>query len=153
MHLTIDRPCDKSKDLLPPVTSGIPTGDLLPPIHFSGSSAPTSAAWPSPAASSFVRGTVQLTADWPPQVRWTMVIRYGGEDRWKVEGVQMGGRGSKRGFFGVSTARGSSVDIADEAGMDRRYQGAALPEWTSVVLEDLSLRRACHTTPFSYHMG
>jgi hypothetical protein len=45
---------------------------------------------------------VRLTADDPPQVRWTLVIRYGGEDRWRLEGVQVGGRGAKRGFFGVS---------------------------------------------------
>lgn len=45
---------------------------------------------------------MQLTADDPPEVRWTLVIRYAGEDRWRLEGVQIGGRGSKRGFFGVS---------------------------------------------------
>lgn len=102
MHLTIDRPTDKpipEYDL--PVTSNIPTGNLLPPIHFHGHSAQSGGAWPT-AASSFVKGNVQLTTDSPPQVRWTMIIRYGGEDRWRVEGVQVGGRGSKRGFFGVS---------------------------------------------------
>lgn len=103
MHLVIDRPSDKrERDPIVPVKSCIPTGDLLPPIHFHGHSGHSGTTWPTPA-SSFVKGTVQLTTDWPPQVRWTMVIRYSGEDRWRVEGVQMGGRGSKRGFFGVSS--------------------------------------------------
>lgn len=57
---------------------------------------------PEAAPLSSVRGMVQLTADDPPEVRWTLVIRYAGEDRWRLEGVQVGGRGSKRGFFGVS---------------------------------------------------
>jgi hypothetical protein len=89
---------------LPPITTHLPTSDLLPPIHFHGSSVQASGAMTSPAASSasFVRGVVRLTADDPPQVRWTLVIRYGGEDRWRLEGVQVGGRGAKRGFFGVS---------------------------------------------------
>jgi hypothetical protein len=89
---------------LPPVTTHLPTSDLLPPIHFHGSSVQASGAMTYPAASSasFVRGVVRLTADDPPQVRWTLVIRYGGEDRWRLEGVQVGGRGAKRGFFGVS---------------------------------------------------
>jgi hypothetical protein len=90
---------------LPKVETNIPTSDLLPPIHFHGSSQQSHglATYPSTAPASFVRGVVQLTADDPPEVRWTLVIRYGGEDRWRLECVQVGGRGSKRGFFGVST--------------------------------------------------
>ncbi|OCF40403.1 hypothetical protein I317_05770 [Kwoniella heveanensis CBS 569] len=91
-------------DPLPVVTTHLPTSDLLPPIHFAGSSVqhqgPT---FPTGTPMSAIRGVVRLTADNPPQVRWTLVIRYGGEDRWRLECVQVGGRGSKRGFFGIWT--------------------------------------------------
>ncbi|WVQ92992.1 hypothetical protein IAU59_000055 [Kwoniella sp. CBS 9459] len=91
-------------DPLPAVTTHLPTSDLLPPIHFAGSSVqhqgPT---FPTGTPMSAIRGVVRLTADDPPQVRWTLVIRYGGEDRWRLECVQVGGRGSKRGFFGIWT--------------------------------------------------
>lgn len=90
---------------LPPIKTHLPTSNLLPALHFHGSSRANSGAttYPSSSPSSFVRGVVQLTADSPPQVRWTLVIRYAGEDRWRLEAVQVGGRGSKRGFFGVSS--------------------------------------------------
>ena len=86
---------------LPPITTTLPTSKLLPPLRFHGSSL-TSHLVPGTMPDRFIRGVVQLTADDPPQVRWTMVIRYGGEDRWRLECVQPGGRGSNRGLFGVS---------------------------------------------------
>jgi len=91
-----------------PVTSHLKSSDLLPKIHFHGSSVQQNGTmvYTSATPASFVRGVVQLTADDPPQVRWTLVIRYGGEDRWRLEGVQVGGRGAKRGFFGVSESYG-----------------------------------------------
>ena len=86
------------------IDTHLPSSDLLPPIHFHGSSVQNHGrnTYPAQSPASYVRGVVRLTADDPPQVRWTLVIRYGGEDRWKLECVQAGGRGSKRGFFGVS---------------------------------------------------
>ncbi|WVQ81288.1 hypothetical protein IAT38_003411 [Cryptococcus sp. DSM 104549] len=88
---------------LPPVTTNLPTSSLLPPIYFHGSSLQSNnVAHPSPPMS-FVRGVVQLTADDPPQVRWTLVIRYGGEDRWRLECAEVAGRGARRGMFGVWT--------------------------------------------------
>lgn len=92
-------------DSLPPIESPLPSSDLLPPIRFCGHSTQSSQAHLMPADSppSSVRGVVRLTSDSPPQVRWTLVIRYGGEDRWRLECAQTGGRGSKRGFFGVSS--------------------------------------------------
>jgi hypothetical protein len=107
LKLVIDRPTDKrSRDDLPEIETGIPTSKLLPPIRFHGSSQQHDGSHVlqgnTPGMSTFVRGVVQLTADDPPQVRWTLVIRYGGDDRWRLECVQVGGRRSKRGFFGVS---------------------------------------------------
>ncbi|WVF65320.1 hypothetical protein IAT40_000046 [Kwoniella sp. CBS 6097] len=91
-------------DPLPAVTTHLPTSDLLPPIHFAGSSVQHQGPnFPTGTPMSAIRGVVRLTADNPPQVRWTLVIRYGGEDRWRLECVQVGGRGSKRGFFGIWT--------------------------------------------------
>lgn len=89
---------------LSPLTTHLPTtyDSRLPPIHFVGTSLHSDSVPPDAAPLSSVRGVVQLTADDPPEVRWTLVIRYAGEDRWRLEGVQVGGRGSKRGFFGVS---------------------------------------------------
>ncbi|ORY33049.1 hypothetical protein BCR39DRAFT_520922 [Naematelia encephala] len=94
-----------TEDHLPRVTTTLPTSSLLPPIFFRGSSVQQhgGVTYPSQSPASFVRGVVRLTADDPPQVRWTLVIRYGGQDRWRLEGVQVGGRGSKRGFFGIWT--------------------------------------------------
>lgn len=95
----------RAAEALEPVSTHLPTSDLLPPIRFHGSSVQQngSTTYPTQSPASFVRGVVQLTADDPPQVRWTLVIRYGGEDRWRLECVQVGGRGSKRGFFGASS--------------------------------------------------
>jgi len=123
LKLTIDTPSNPPQAGLPEIISEIPTSKLLPAIRFHGSSQQHDGIQPlqGNGPSSFVRGVVQLTADNPPQVRWTLVIRYGGEDRWRLECVQVGGRGSKRGFFGVSTrervcaSRLSNVDgIADD---------------------------------------
>ncbi|WVQ74444.1 hypothetical protein IAR50_004045 [Cryptococcus sp. DSM 104548] len=111
LRLVLDDPTDPCSPThhLPPIKSNLPTSTALPPIRFVGASLSSNdVEHPSPPLG-FVRGTVQLTADNPPQVRWTLVIRYGGADRWMLEAVQMGGRGSKRGFFGIWT------DAAKEA--------------------------------------
>lgn len=104
LQLVLDRPGDKLPDL-PEITTALPTSDLFPPLKFHGSSIVDSEmiAHFSRNNASFVRGVVQLTADDPPQLRWTLIIRYGGEDRWRLECVQPGGIGSKRGFFGIWT--------------------------------------------------
>lgn len=89
---------------LPSLETHLPVSDLLPPIYFHGTSRHQDGYTVHGATqqSSHCRGVVRLTADDPPQIRWTFVIRYGGEDRWKLECVQPGGRGSRRGMFGVS---------------------------------------------------
>ena len=130
---------DKSpNDSLPPIHTHLPTSTLLSPIRFHGSSLPPHT---HPGAGtlphSFVRGVVQLTADDPPQVRWTLVIRYGGEDRWRLEGVQPGGRGSSRGFFGVSYSYNVTTLLI--AVLDGCCQGRAFAQWPCMVLEDLAI--------------
>ncbi|ODN76879.1 hypothetical protein L202_05466 [Cryptococcus amylolentus CBS 6039] len=111
LRLVLDDPTDPNSPThhLPHIVSNLPVSNALPPIRFVGASLSSNdVEHPSPPLG-FVRGTVQLTTDNPPQVRWTLVIRYGGADRWTLEAVQMGGRGSKRGFFGIWT------DAAKEA--------------------------------------
>ncbi|WVO22498.1 uncharacterized protein IAS62_003828 [Cryptococcus decagattii] len=106
LDLTLDDPSPTSPSTtLSPLTTHLPTtyDSRLPPIHFVGASLQSDSVPPDAAPLSSVRGVVQLTADDPPEVRWTLVIRYAGEDRWRLEGVQVGGRGSKRGFFGTWT--------------------------------------------------
>lgn len=103
---------------LPDFTSTVPTSPLLPTLFFHGVPRTRqeiqqdlgltdadidleemiAEAQATPA--SFIRGCVRLTTDDPPQVRWTFVVRYGGADRWQLEGVQVGGIGSRRGIFG-----------------------------------------------------
>lgn len=71
----------------------------LPIVHFSGSSRSLDALW-DPNANSRIKGRVRLTSE--GEVRWTTVsIFYGGEERWRSEGVQVGGIRSKRGVVGT----------------------------------------------------
>lgn len=89
---------------LPQLQSNLPISETLPAIQFCGSSTNG-----SQVRVSEIRGQVSLTTDDPPQVRWTWIVRYGGEDRWRLEGIQIGGIGSKRGVVGMW----SDVDRAD----------------------------------------
>nr|XP_019010036.1 uncharacterized protein I206_05598 [Kwoniella pini CBS 10737]OCF48817.1 hypothetical protein I206_05598 [Kwoniella pini CBS 10737] len=88
---------------LPSIETDLPKSNLLPPIYFHGSSTPYPGGdqLTPTLPQNAIRGMVTLTFDDPPQVRWTMIIRYRGQDRWRLECVQVGGRGSKRGFFGI----------------------------------------------------
>ena len=124
------------------LSTSLPTSDLLPPIYFHGRSAQQSGSLTYPAAAPMtsIRGVVRLTADDPPQVRWTVMIRYGGEDRWKLECVQLGGRGSKRGYVGVSVSGHGKkrVLIAD---MDRCGERGTHAERPGLVLEAVTSHR------------
>ena len=97
----------KEEDLdpnLPPLHTSLPTSSRFPPIYFEGRNGDEPLEddidLPHVRVPSQIRGVVRLTADEPPQVRWTLMIRYGGEDRWRLECVQPGGRQSRRGIFG-----------------------------------------------------
>ena len=72
-------------------------GKGLPVIHFWGTSRPRYAYW-DPNATANVRGIVRLTKE--GEGRWTTWSIYHGEERWKFEGVQVGGVKSARGVVG-----------------------------------------------------
>lgn len=69
----------------------------LPIVHFEGISRPLDDSWDD-NASSDLRGTVGLTKE--GEVRWTSVSIFHGHERWKSEGVQVGGVRSARGVIG-----------------------------------------------------
>lgn len=69
----------------------------LPIVHFKGKS--TSALPPvDPNANSKIRGTVRLTPE--NEVRWTTFSVFHGEERWRSEGIQVGGVQAARGIIG-----------------------------------------------------
>ena len=97
---------------LPPLSTSLPTSSRLPPIYFE-STGGIFPVWdfsppfkphkhmPRPIATTQVRGVVRLTADDPPQIRWTFIFRHHNADQWQMECVQPCGRASKRGLFGI----------------------------------------------------
>ncbi|KAL8736696.1 MAG: hypothetical protein Q9166_000062 [cf. Caloplaca sp. 2 TL-2023] len=72
-------------------------GQGLPVVHFKGSS--SSALPPMDFnANSKIRGTVRLTPE--DEVRWTTFSVFHGEERWRSEGIQLGGVQAARGVVG-----------------------------------------------------
>ena len=72
-------------------------GQGLPVVHFRGSS--NSALPPIDFnANSRIRGTVRLTPE--GEVRWTTFSVFHGEERWRSEGIQIGGVQAARGILG-----------------------------------------------------
>ncbi|WPG98936.1 Hypothetical protein R9X50_00173800 [Acrodontium crateriforme] len=72
-------------------------GERLPVVHFTGTSRSLHASW-DPNANSRIRGTVRQTPE--GEVRWTTFSIFHGEERWRSEGVQVGGIKSARGVLG-----------------------------------------------------
>lgn len=62
---------------LPEITSPLPRSDLLPPLKFTGKSRYGG----GDIEGQSIRGEVCLTPD--REVRFTWVVRYAGEDRWR----------------------------------------------------------------------
>lgn len=83
-----------------------------PTLSFIGTSEPlafagtfTSSTHPSVMAERSIRGSVSRTPE--GEVFWSYIIRYGGEDKWKMQGIQIGGARSRFGILGTwSTAEG-----------------------------------------------
>ncbi|KAL6252632.1 hypothetical protein RBB50_000351 [Rhinocladiella similis] len=71
-------------------------GDM-PVVHFEGTSRSTFMAW-DPNANSRIRGTVRKVAS--GAIRWTTFSIFNGDERWRSEGVQIGGLRSARGILG-----------------------------------------------------
>ncbi|EPE26597.1 F-box [Glarea lozoyensis ATCC 20868] len=69
----------------------------LPKVQFKGISRSLHSPH-DPNANSNIRGTVQMTKE--GEVRWTTISVYNGEERWKSEGIQIGGIRSARGVLG-----------------------------------------------------
>lgn len=83
-------------DILPP---GPNDNQDLPVVRFAGASKSLDVSW-DPNANSMIRGEVRLTAE--GDVRWTTIsVFLGGEERWRSEGIQVGGPNSKRGVVGT----------------------------------------------------
>lgn len=70
----------------------------FPVVSFKGSSRSMHTSW-DPNANSRIRGTVRMTKE--GEVRWTSFSIYHGEERWRSEGVQVGGLRSARGVLGT----------------------------------------------------
>ncbi|KIW31143.1 uncharacterized protein PV07_02817 [Cladophialophora immunda] len=71
--------------------------DLLPVVYFEGTSRSTFMAW-DPNANSRIRGSVRETPT--RAIRWISFSIFHGEERWRSEGVQVGGLRSARGILG-----------------------------------------------------
>ena len=102
-YMTMQLRCGRKPNSQPErddVVSPLPHSDLLPVLHFHGVNHYAA----HQRITSEIRGSVCLTNDNPPQVRWTWVVGMAGEDRWRLTGVQVGGRGSRRGIVGIWSA-------------------------------------------------
>lgn len=73
-------------------------GQGLPVVYFTGLSRSMHAGW-DPNANSSIRGSVRLTKE--GEVRWTTISVFHGEERWRSEGIQVGGVRSARGVLGT----------------------------------------------------
>jgi len=71
----------------------------LPVVHFEGVSRSVNAQW-DPNANSGIRGTVRMTRE--GEVRWqTISVYQGGDERWRSDGIQVGGIRSQHGVIGT----------------------------------------------------
>lgn len=68
-----------------------------PVVHFRGFSRSLDSSWDDNADSD-LRGTARMTPQ--GEVRWTTYSIFSGQERWKSEGIQIGGRRSARGVVG-----------------------------------------------------
>jgi hypothetical protein len=72
-------------------------GQDLPVVYFRGVARPMLDFW-DPNAHASMRGSVRQTKE--GQIRWTTFSVYQGEERWRSEGIQLGGLRSGRGVYG-----------------------------------------------------
>ncbi|KAK5117371.1 hypothetical protein LTR62_005989 [Meristemomyces frigidus] len=110
-------------------------GTRLPTVHFRGSSRSLHASW-DPNANSKIRGTVRQTPE--GEIRWTTFSIFHGEERWRSEGIQVGGLRSARGVLG---------NWFDK---DHNIHGPAGPTAFWKVTDELEEERNS-STPVAYH--
>ncbi|KAH6710998.1 F-box domain-containing protein [Leptodontidium sp. MPI-SDFR-AT-0119] len=72
-------------------------GQSHPIVYFEGVSRSLHSAWDANANSN-IRGNVRITKE--GEVRWQSISVYNGEERWRSEGIQIGGIQSARGVLG-----------------------------------------------------
>ncbi|GAM86505.1 hypothetical protein ANO11243_045190 [Dothideomycetidae sp. 11243] len=101
-----------------------------PIVYFTGTSRSIHSSW-DPNANSRIRGTVRMTRH--GDVRWTTWSIFHGEERWRSEGVQIGGPKSRRGVLGnwfdkfVSYFSKASIRRLTQSCRDYNHYGPAGP--------------------------
>ncbi|KAK3716208.1 hypothetical protein LTR37_006653 [Vermiconidia calcicola] len=107
-------------------------GERLPVVHFRGSSRSLHASW-DPNANSRIRGTVRQTPE--GEIRWTTFSIFHGEERWRSEGIQVGGLRAARGVLGnwfdkrvhLFNASNEYFDVTNATQRDYDMHGPAGP--------------------------
>ncbi|KAM5348214.1 hypothetical protein ACJ41O_008038 [Fusarium nematophilum] len=111
-------------------------GQGLPVVHFRGVSRSLDDSFDDNANSNLrafaTKGTVRLTRH--GEVRWTTQSIFHGIERWRSEGIQIGGVGSARGVVGNWFDR--DYDIHGPAGPTAFWKGATL-EQVATMEDDL----------------
>ncbi|KAG5780153.1 hypothetical protein H9Q73_006199 [Fusarium xylarioides] len=98
-------------------------GQELPVVHFRGISRSLDDSFDDNANSN-IRGTARLTKE--GEVRWTTFSIFHGVERWRSEGVQIGGVRSARGVVG--NWFDSDYDVHGPAGPTAFWKGATLAQ-------------------------
>ncbi|KAG7416262.1 hypothetical protein Forpe1208_v006372 [Fusarium oxysporum f. sp. rapae] len=102
---------------------GTEDGQELPVVHFRGVSRSLDDSFDDNANSN-IRGTARLTKE--GEVRWTTFSIFHGVERWRSEGVQIGGVRSARGVVG--NWFDSDYDVHGPAGPTAFWKGATLAQ-------------------------
>ncbi|RGP59693.1 hypothetical protein FSPOR_11130 [Fusarium sporotrichioides] len=102
-------------------------GQDLPVVHFRGVSRSLDDSFDN-NANSDIRGTARLTKE--GEVRWTTFSVFHGIERWRSEGIQIGGVRSARGVVGNWFDR--DYDVHGPAGPTAFWKGATLEQVESM---------------------
>ncbi|KAI1058827.1 hypothetical protein LB507_003784 [Fusarium sp. FIESC RH6] len=102
-------------------------GQDLPVVHFQGVSRSLDDSFDN-NANSDIRGTARLTKE--GEVRWTTFSVFHGIERWRSEGIQIGGVRSARGVVGNWFDR--DYDVHGPAGPTAFWKGATLEQVASM---------------------
>ena len=138
-------------------------GQALPVVHFAGVCDSLHRGWDH-NSNSDLTGTVRLTPE--GEVRWTSLSVFDGDERWKSEGIQVGGVGSARGVLGTWFDKSydgegpagptafwklSSDEFDDEPPLPPRIAAQKMPPYddqANAFLSDFRSRNFDHTNRF-----